>query len=257
MRFIVLASEKDLAGKNIFNKLKIRKKLIGESSIYAENIDKNLEEDFIIFASKHKSKKGKPSLTVHAPGNWGEAKFGGRKERVCNTSSLFLKKLFQNLNIESKGNQNYQATLEVTHHGPYIKKPCCFIEIGSSKKEWEDNGVGEIIAKTIEKTISGFKPKNPEAISAVGIGGPHYCPSFNKIQLKSRYALGHIIPQYVFPINKKIILEAINKTMEKPELAVIDWKGLKSRERRETIKILKEISLPYKRSSDIKNYNLL
>ena len=31
----------------------------------------------------------------------------------------------------------YKLTLECTHHGPLIEKPCVFIEIGSTETEWE------------------------------------------------------------------------------------------------------------------------
>jgi D-aminoacyl-tRNA deacylase len=250
MRFVVLASKKDRAGRNIFSKLKVSKKLIEEESIYAEKIDKRLDADFIIFATKHKSKSGRKTLSCHAPGNWKEAKFGGKEKRVCKTSSIFLKRLFKNLNLEKK-DLDYETTLEVTHHGPLIEKPCCFIEIGSSEKHWGEEEAGDVIARTIEKTINEYN-KEGKSIPAIGIGGPHYCPSFNKIQLKSKYALSHIIPQYIFPINKEIILEAKNKTLEKVKLAIIDWKGLRGRERRETIKILNQLNLPHKKSSDIK-----
>lgn len=254
MKFAIIASKKDKAGMNIVSFLKNSNLPIyytEKEIIYAENIDKeqNIDADFIIFASKHASEQQRKTLSVHAPGNWNKAEMGGKKNEVCKTSALFLKHLFEILNQEAeKANSDYQVTLEVTHHGPYIEKPCCFIEIGSSENEWQDKKAGKIIAETIKKATETEIKKYK---TAIGIGGPHYCPNFNKIQLSSEYALGHIVPQYVFPITEKQIKESINKTKEKVSLAIIDWKGLKGRERQETIKLLEKINLKHKKTSEV------
>jgi len=188
-------------------------------------------------------------LSVHAPGNWGAAEMGGKKRQVCLTSSLFLKHLFQILNQEvKKANSDYEVTLEATHHGPYIEKPCCFIEIGSCEENWRDKKAGLIIAETIKKAITTKVKKHK---TAIGIGGPHYCPNFNKIQLNSDYALSHIIPQYSFPVTEEMIKQAINKTQEKVDLVLLDWKGLKSEQRQELVRLLNSLNLDYKRTSEI------
>ena len=49
---------------------------INKIHIHAEKIDN------IIFLSRHKAASGKPSLTVHPIGNWGEADYGGIKGEV-------------------------------------------------------------------------------------------------------------------------------------------------------------------------------
>lgn len=143
--------------------------------------------------------------------------------------------------------------MEVTHHGPLIEKPCCFIEIGTTKKEWQDEEAGRIIAVTINKAIKTFEEaKKQNWKSAIGIGSKHYCPNFNKIQLSSEYAVSHIIPNYIFPLTELIIKEAINKTQEKVELAILDWKGMKGKERQEVVKLLNQLGLKYLKTSDIK-----
>jgi len=266
MKPVIVASKKDDAGMNIVEELKKSDNLpiylTEKEIIYAENIDKEIEKnheaDFIIFASKHESKQKRKSLSVHAPGNWKKAEMGGKEGKVCKTSAFFLKHLFKILNQEVEEQEeikkNYQVTLEATHHGPYIEKPCCFIEIGSSKKEWKDKKAGRIISETIKRAINSFNFKEAEKnyIPAIGIGGPHYCPNFNKIQLNSKYALSHIIPQYAFPITKKMLKESIEKTQEQVETIVMDWKGLKSEQRKETIKLLNSLTLKYLRTSEIK-----
>ena len=45
---------------------------VNQLHIFAENI-KELETDFVVFATTHKSEKGTPSLTVHSIGNFGKA----------------------------------------------------------------------------------------------------------------------------------------------------------------------------------------
>ena len=61
---------------------------IQELHIYAEEIDKkwqqqnNKEIENIIFLSRHKAASGRPSLTVHPIGNWGNADYGGKEAEV-------------------------------------------------------------------------------------------------------------------------------------------------------------------------------
>lgn len=268
MKFAVIASKKDPAGLNIFNHInknftKIPHHLIEEDSIHAENLDKKAEfkdYDFIIFATKHQAEQHNKTLSVHAPGNWKQADFGGKAGKVCPTNSFFLKHLFQTLNKEAKKekkeNSDFQVTLECTHHGPYLNKPCCFIEIGSSIKEWQDKKAGEMIARTIKKAVETFKGKLARKpwLSCIGLGGPHYCPNFNKVQLNSKYALGHIIPDYHFPINEKMLQEAIEKTNPKPKLAILDWKGIKKAdERNKTTDLLNKKNIKFIRTSHVEN----
>jgi D-tyrosyl-tRNA(Tyr) deacylase len=141
--------------------------------------------------------------------------------------------------------------MEATHHGPLIDKPCIFIEIGSTETEWKDSRAGFILAKTIHKTIKDFK-ENPYNEIAFAIGGPHYCPNFNKIQLKSNVAISHIIPQYALPLTDEMIKEAISKTEEEVDFAVLDWKGLgNSEQRKQVLEILDKNYVSYKKASEV------
>ena len=282
MKFQIVISKKDKAGMNIakhLDGLGVGYNLIDEDSIDADNVDKDFDADFIIFATKHRSARGNKSLTCHAPGNWKGADFGGTDGEVCKTSSMFLKLLFSILGDEAeKQGWKDEVSLECTHHGPLIKKPCCFVEIGSDESGWEDEKAGEIIANVISKTIKEFisnskekvkggqiinlgksniseqssarLPKASEAV--IGIGGPHYCPNFNKIQLNSKYAVGHIIPQYVFPVTSEMLQEAVKKTVEPVKSVIIDWKGCGvSSEREQLISLIKSIGLEVLRSDKI------
>ncbi len=270
-KYLILASKKDKASMNIVNHLhQFRENpvlsswgnkpnfdiyILEEEMVYTENLDleKINQYDLVIFASKHQSEKKEKTLSVHAPGNFRTADLGGEQGKVCPSSALFNKFLFSKLQENaSNASLEHNITMECTHHGPLISKPCVFIEIGSTETEWIDRRAGFIIAKTIKETIQEFQENKYKEI-AVGIGGPHYCPGFNKLQLTSNVAFAHIIPSYVMPIKPEFVLETIKKTIEPVDFVVLDWKGLgKSEQRQEVIKILEENYIQWKKTSDIK-----
>ncbi len=271
-KYLVVASKKDKAGINITTQLSQFRKnnfnsilqqtgdgfdfyFVDEEIVFTENLDlgKINRYDFIIFASRHSSEKNERVLTIHTVGNWGEAKFGGQVGKVSKTSALFVKKLFEKLNenVILHELKNYDVTLEATHHGPLIEKPCVFIEIGSTENEYTDKRAGFIVAKTISQVISEFK-ENPYSEVAIAIGGPHYCQNFNKIQAKSNIAISHIIPQYSLPLTEEMIKEAVEKTEEEVDFVVLDWKGLgNSEQRQKTVEVLEKNYMQWKKTSDI------
>ncbi|MDP1728681.1 MAG: D-aminoacyl-tRNA deacylase [archaeon] len=262
LNFAVIYSKKDEAGINIVEQLKefflpqVPIIEVKKDSINCENIDEEYPElkntEFIIFATKHQSKAGEKSLSLHAPGNWRNADFGGKMGKVCKTSSQALKYLFQKLNENAQtSGYKHNITLECTHHGPLINKPCCFIELGSSEEGWKDKEAAKIVAKTISD-FQNFKT-NKNLKTAIAIGGPHYCPNFNKIQLNSKiYAISHIIPEYALPLNENMLSEAIEKTLEHTNLAIIDWKGSgNSENRQKIIDLLDKSSISHERTERI------
>ncbi len=273
-KFIVIASKQDSAGMNIAEQLlNFRKNpvsgiiskdnkffdiFIVDNSILQEenlNLDKISEYDFVIFASKHKSEKNEKALTVHAPGNFSfdEPKFGGKSGKVCKSSALFQKHIFKKLkeNAEKAVLKKFDVTMEATHHGPLINKPCLFIEIGSTEIEWKDKRAGFAVAKTISEAIEEFKT-NPYYEIAIGLGGGHYCPEFNKLQLNSNVAISHVLPKYISPITEEILKEAWRKTDEEPDFFLVDWKGLGNAEQRQkVIDILEQSKLPWKKLEEI------
>ncbi len=259
-KFLIVGTKFDTASRNIIMNLMdlggFNFHLIEGDMLKTENIDmgKINQFDYIIFASKHKSEKREKTLSIHAPGNFKEVWGGGEKGMLCPSSAQFQKHLFEKLNknkIDS-GLDRYNVTMEVTHHGPLIDRPCVFIEIGGSEEEWRDKGASFVVAKSIRDAIESWK-ENPYWESAIGIGGPHDCQSFNRIQLKSNIAISHVIPKYVSPITEEMILEAANKTIEEVDFAILDWKGLtSSEERNNVIKILEKNYISWKKTIDIR-----
>ena len=270
-KYLIIASKNDKAGANITTQLSQFREnpllssmkegpnfdfyLVDDEIIYTKNLDLNKinNYDFVIFASKHKSEKKEKTLSVHAPGNWRTNDFGGEPGKVCPTSGLFEKQIFEKLkaNAEQHHLKDYKVTLECTHHGPLINKPCIFIEIGSTEFEWTDRRAGFVVAVTIRDIIKEFK-ESPYNEVAIGIGGPHYCPNFNKIQLKSNIAISHVIPQYALPLDDNWIREAIDKTEEEIDFALLDWKGLGTADqRKQVIDILDKNYIQWKKTSDV------
>ncbi|MBI2043332.1 D-aminoacyl-tRNA deacylase [Candidatus Pacearchaeota archaeon] len=273
-KFLIVASKKDKAGINITTQLSQFRKnplvsvlqkdekgfdfyLVDDEILYNKNLDmeKINKYDFIIFASRHSSGKGEKAITIHTPGNPRDAKFGGEPGKISKTSALFLKQLFEKLNANAEKHllKEYDITMEATHHGPLIEtKPCLFIEIGSTEFEYSDRRIGFIVAKTLSDAIDSFR-ENPYNEIAIALGGPHYCPNFNKIQEKSNVAISHVIPSYIGEITEAMILEAIKKTEEEIDFAILDWKGFKnSEERDKVVKILEKNYIPWKKTSEIR-----
>ncbi|MCP3684229.1 MAG: D-tyrosyl-tRNA(Tyr) deacylase [bacterium] len=262
MNIAIIVSKKDEAGMNIRDSLlaydfkeengfhslgNIKLYTVEKESIYCEDIDKEIDADLFIFATKHESASKVNSLSVHSPGNWGEAKYGGKEKQLCIAPEFHLKAALKKL--EELNNLNYDVVQECTHHGPFLEKPCMFIEIGSSLEQWKDKKAADIIAKTIMETLT----KEQEGCKvAIGIGGLHHTPNFKKIILDSDIAIGHICPKYLLEeLSKELIEQAVEKSTKKAELAILDWKGLSTYKQKVT-SLLEELNIPYKKVNEIK-----
>lgn len=236
MENIIIASKSDSASMNILEnllKLKDWQKIdkfqgsdvyqfsntniviINEMHIYSENLDKILKEKFdmeancIIFASRHRSESGAKTLTVHPIGNFKDAKYGGKDQSLVPSSPYLMSDALRNLKHKAvKEDIDYMVSFEVTHHGPFLSTPAFYIEIGSDDKAWEDKIAGEVIAKSILKTIMDERKK--EGRVAIGIGGGHYTPRHTDIALSTNTSFGHMIPTYAIDISE----EMIEKTMK-------------------------------------------
>ena len=208
----------------------------------------NIDADFLIFASLHKSESEKPTLTVHSIGNWNKAEYGGRDKTLVPSSAVLNKILISGLEKEAKNQGiDWPVVAEVDHHGPYLEKPTVFIEIGSTEKEWQNRKAGNAVAMAILNCIQ-TKAKYRVAI---GLGGGHYCSSFSKILLKTDIALSHIAPKYVLDsFDSCLFKQMIEKTVEAVEFALIDWKGTNAKQREKIISYCNEFGLDYKRVKD-------
>ena len=61
-----------------------------------------------------------------------------------------------------------------------------------------------------------------------------------------------IIPEYALPLTEEMLKQAITKTQEEVDFAVLDWKGLgNSQSRQQVIDMLDKMYIQYKRTSQV------
>jgi len=268
MRIAVIVSKKDEAGMNIRNFLldyfkedkykEAKLYTIEKDTIYFDEAE-NLEEELVIFATKHSSKQGQPALSCHTSGNWGPADYGGKPYSFSTAPALLLREIMLDLEQYSSEREIFQ---EVTHHGPTIKKLSLFIEIGSTKEEWVKEENGKKIAKTIIKMIDllegygsyknfikDYRNKNGTKV-ALAIGGLHHMPNFKKLY-NFNIAIGHTCAKYnLDDFDEETLEKAINATAEKADLIIVDWKGL-ARYKVNVSEILNKKEMKWKKTKEI------
>ena len=202
---------------------------------------------YYIFASTHRSASGAPSLTVQTPGNWGAADLGGAARTLNIAYAAKVKSIAQTLSRLCPQLPGWQVSVEVDHHGPSLSKPVLFAEIGSGEKEWGVPLAGRIVAQAIVEAVQS-KETWP---AYVGFGGTHYAPKFTPMIIGSQIALGHIISGYALERNgcdEQMIAQAIERCVEKPEGALVDWKGIKKGPKGALIAALETAGVEWKKA---------
>src|ERR1035437_5081278 len=105
----------------------------------------NIEEDFpntqlVVFISRHSSQTGRPTLSVHTPGNFGDAELGGLPRTVSVSPGLAMQNALKALvHYKDELCLDYEVSFECTHHGPSLNVPAMFVELGSSEVQWKDS----------------------------------------------------------------------------------------------------------------------
>lgn len=227
--------------KPIFQKDNLKLIITKKELLYIK--EPKLEPKAYIFLSRHKSESRIPTLTAHFPGNFSsEAKYGGMPCEIGYSYPTLHKKYLLSLSELQDKVPEYNIVTEPTHHGPTsFSRPVLFIEIGSSEKEWTDQNAVFYVCKAI---INSLNLKDTNVNNSIGFGGTHYSEKFTKLIVNSDYSLGSIIPKYsINYLNENIVNQMIEKSIEKISYAIIDWKGVKDRE--------KIISLINKRNLEI------
>jgi D-aminoacyl-tRNA deacylase len=108
----------------------------------------------------------------------------------------------------------YQISFEVTHHGPFLRSPTLYLEIGSSEGQWPDVKAAEALARSFLEVDVIKAPK------LIGLGGGHYAPRFSEVALKKKVSIGHMITNHFadHATDDELIL-AIRKALEASEHA--------------------------------------
>jgi D-aminoacyl-tRNA deacylase len=215
-----------------------------DETVYAQNLPEHFPKvELIVFLSRHSSQSGKPTLSVHTPGNFAEAELGGlpRTVSVCPAAAMreALKALAK---FKTEMRLDYEVSYECTHHGPSLNVPTMFVELGSSPQQWSDTKAAEAVARAAMQAVANFKLSEEPA--ALGIGGTHYNQQFTKMTLEDNALFSHMIPKYALPhVDAEIIKQCVERTLEKVDHAILDWKGIKSQDKPKLLNALSELKL--------------
>ena len=234
----LLYTNKNVASKNIAEELedylKEEKncKLIDmntDSIVYFdpyEFVEKEWKKgDYIIVLSSHKSSSNVPALTIHPPGNWGKADFGGKDNYL---SFSYATKMLIGL-LEMSKRADIEVTYEADHHGPSIDYPIMYIELGNPY--WNNKKYAKIIAEAVLRIID-----NKEDVEAnLAFGGNHYMTKFTKLSKEKGYAFSHFLPKHHSDNIENMFEQALTKSVEKVEKVFLDKKGLR-KEGRDSVK---------------------
>ena len=271
---LLVASNKDVAGLNIarqvldhypfkvtgtsfqknpvyhaqVNRKDVTLIILNEESVNAQSLtDSFTKPDLIVFISRHSSTSGKPTLSVHTPGNIGAAELGGLPRQVSVSPATAMHDALKALSYFKEGMQlNYEVSYECTHHGPSLNAPTMFVELGSTPEQWQDAKAAEAVAHAAMSAIGKFEAVENSAV--LGIGGTHYNERFTRMALDDEAVFGHMIPKYAVPlVDSEMLRQCVDKTLEKVEYALLDWKGIKSADKPQLLKALEEAGLTYKK----------
>ncbi len=175
-------------------------------TIKQENIDQiineklNIKPTLLIFITRHRAKTGEPTLSTHPIGNYGASEYGGKPHTLVPTAPRLMTQL---LRLMKKNKEKtmlpHQVCYEVTHHGPFLKTPTLFTEVGSTEIEWRNKESGAVVARSLLELFTSYHteddmPKDTTVL--IGIGGGHYAPRFTEVIFQKNAAFGHMIPSY-------------------------------------------------------------
>jgi D-aminoacyl-tRNA deacylase len=200
-----------------------------------------VDAEGVIFASRHASRTGRPTLTAHVPGEPSEYKLAIASPPTIKAALRELSEARDGLGL------SYDVSLEATHHGPTrLKVPVTFVEIGSTPQQWRDPKAGEAVARAI--MTAARKPI--EGRPAIGFGGTHYARKHTEVVLRTDVGIGHIFPKYL-SLDEKLAREALARTKGGSILFALDWKGLRGKSRERIGVIATRLSVQAVRERDL------
>jgi len=149
----------------------------------------------VAFASRHSGETG-PLLTAHHTGNFGPADHGGAADELATACPNAHARVLDAL--EEHAPEGYDVGMECTHHGPSaVGAPSLFVEVGSSRAEWENPDAARAVARAILE-LRGVAPHRESGGDdrtrrhLVGFGGGHYAPRFERVTRETGWAVGHV-----------------------------------------------------------------
>jgi len=222
---------------------------LSEHAVYAQNLPASFPDaELIIFISKHSSQSETPTLTVHTPGNFADAGLGGLPREVSVAPAFAMRDALKSLeDSKQKLCLDYEVSFEVTHHGPSLKVPTMFVELGSSPPQWSDSKAASAVAEAAIFAIEHFEPKPTESC-VIGIGGTHYNKKFTQMALDGEAVFGHMIPKYaVANVDASMLRQCVERSLGQVSEVLLDWKGIKSEDKPGLMAALEAADLSYRK----------
>ena len=163
----------------------------------------------VIFPSRHSAASGNASLTLHPIGtlqvpNDEVPEYGGRAAD-CPPPNPRIAAWWRELNRVAENMDEFDLSLETTHHGPWIETPSLFIEIGSTAETWGHMGAAKLLAGIIYRGLGldgGLGLGNWEGNGrvVVTLGGGHYAPRGNLLASHEDVWIGHMLATYALSL---------------------------------------------------------
>ena len=209
----------------------------------------NPNADLIIVVSRHSSVNPVPVLTVHPPGNFGDAQLGGNSKELGLTSPAWMKAVL--CNHAKFVPEGYRVSYEITHHGPTdFPAPTFFVEVGSTEKEWNDEKAYTAAAKSVL-----YAKPEVETIPIIGFGGTHYAVRQSVIGRETKGALGHMMhTRDVGSVKSDMVSQMVEKSGG-AVAAHVDRKALSKAEINHITCILDELGIPEITEGDLIKLN--
>ena len=171
--------------------------------------------DEIIFPSRHSAVSGRPSLTLHPVGvmqlDTDEIPpYGGRAGDAPPPSPRLASWWQELIRVSEHSDlvEDFDTSLEVTHHGPWLEVPSLFIEVGSTAETWGHFGAANLLADIIHRGLGldgseGFGSWDSDIDNGqpvlITLGGGHYAPRANNLGLHPGLRVGHMLATYALP----------------------------------------------------------
>lgn len=242
-------AEAEIEGRRCWKKEHASLFLLDSPLISAERIDElGLESAY--FLSRHKSAQGVPALTTHSLGNWSrDAKAGGKPQQLSFAAPREMLRVIRA--ISEADIAGFEKTYEATHHGPLVKTPSLFVELGGYDASIENRRAAQRLAEMVDRAI--FKGEDTASKVVIGIGGTHYPGKFTALAVGKGYAFSHIMPRHAIlnsdgSDNLSVLEQALERSSSPPDCAVIEWKSMNAVIKERVLNKLSEIGLDYERA---------
>lgn len=172
----------------------------------------------VVFLSRHTAASGTPALCVHPIGVPADASatHGGWPGIFVPPSPL-VAPLYRELRRRTKAQKlccevtgaAFKASLEATHHGPRLRTPSCFVEVGSSEVQYAQPAAAKLWAEILRDVVLDRRPgrlwadlddnEQRQTRAILALGGGHYQPkTCDFCAVDGTVFLGHMLATYNF-----------------------------------------------------------